>query len=305
MGGEPTFVSARDRDGAEWNTDALGPTKRGLPPAGAQAARTLWRGRLPALRPGQVVSGRAAAALGAVDLLARRRRAVLARPSLFADERAPDHYTSADAQRFMDAGAPAGRRPGCIQPGYEDVWYYLWRERKLPVNVDPLEARLDDELERARLRRVFDAGLASVTGYVLPLARGDACGLDHRPLVPARRAHVPAARRFANGLPAAARFAAVGLEGRLSVAVRPGPVRAARAAAGGGAAARAVPAANWHDRWSRFGRGAGRHPPWRAPAPRNSPATAPARGNRTRTRSAPRCAWRSAIRAARPGLRSN
>ncbi|MFW9594955.1 MAG: transglutaminase family protein, partial [Macromonas sp.] len=28
MGGEPTFVSARDRDGAEWNTAALGPTKR-------------------------------------------------------------------------------------------------------------------------------------------------------------------------------------------------------------------------------------------------------------------------------------
>ncbi|MDQ5832348.1 MAG: transglutaminase family protein, partial [Actinomycetota bacterium] len=30
MGGEPTFVSAEDRDGAEWNTTALGPTKRGL-----------------------------------------------------------------------------------------------------------------------------------------------------------------------------------------------------------------------------------------------------------------------------------
>ena len=30
MGGEPTFVSIDDMDGAEWNTTALGPTKRRL-----------------------------------------------------------------------------------------------------------------------------------------------------------------------------------------------------------------------------------------------------------------------------------
>jgi len=33
MGGEPTFVSARDRDGAEWNTDALGPPNADWPPS--------------------------------------------------------------------------------------------------------------------------------------------------------------------------------------------------------------------------------------------------------------------------------
>ncbi len=60
-----------------------------------------------------------------------------------------------------------------VIPGYEDTWYYLWRERRLPVNVDPFESRLDNEMERARLRRVFDQGLDAAVGYVLPLRRGD------------------------------------------------------------------------------------------------------------------------------------
>src|SRR5262249_11270758 len=58
-----------------------------------------------------------------------------------------------------------------VEPAYEDVWYYLWREGRLPVNVDPFDARLDDEIERDRLRRVFTQGLDAVVGYALPLGR--------------------------------------------------------------------------------------------------------------------------------------
>ena len=31
-----------------------------------------------------------------------------------------------------------------VFPAYEDAWYFLWRERKLPSNVDPFDSRLDD-----------------------------------------------------------------------------------------------------------------------------------------------------------------
>ncbi|MDF2464853.1 MAG: hypothetical protein K0Q43_3088 [Ramlibacter sp.] len=91
-------------------------------------------------------------------------------PALFADERQPSQYTSEDARRFVYA--LAGRldiTDHFIKPGYEDVYYYLWRERRLPVNVDPFDSRLDDEMERVRLRRVFEQKLDAVVGYVLPL----------------------------------------------------------------------------------------------------------------------------------------
>ncbi len=80
MGGEPTFVSITDRDADEWNLSALGPTKRLSRRRSALAFEAALRpGRVPAFRPGQVVPGRAVAAVVARLLLARRRRARLAR----------------------------------------------------------------------------------------------------------------------------------------------------------------------------------------------------------------------------------
>ncbi len=80
MGGEPTFVSLDDPDGAEWTTAALGPAKR------QQAVELLGRLRdhfaphAPAsFRARQMVSRRAAAAVGIRLLLAQRWSAYLGR----------------------------------------------------------------------------------------------------------------------------------------------------------------------------------------------------------------------------------
>ncbi len=65
MGGEPTFVSIDDMEGAEWNTAAVGPMKQQLRRyAHSAVAQPLCPRRPVALRPGQMVSRRTAAALG-------------------------------------------------------------------------------------------------------------------------------------------------------------------------------------------------------------------------------------------------
>ena len=188
MGGEPTFVSVDDRDGEEWNTSALGPTKRGI----AQSLLALLRDRYGSggflhfgqgkWYPGEQLPRWALTIAWRAD-----GQPCWQDPSLFADERHPHDATDADAQRFIEALAGRlGLDGSTVLPAFEDAWYYLWRERRLPVNVDPFDARLDDELERARLHRVFDQGLAAPVGHVLPLMRSESAEAGAPPWQTAR-----------------------------------------------------------------------------------------------------------------------
>ncbi|MBB3177923.1 DUF2126 domain-containing protein [Variovorax sp. Sphag1AA] len=178
MGGEPTYVATTDRDAAEWNTDALGPTKRGYATELVQKLRAEYgdggflhfgQGKW---YPGEQLPRWALSIFWRAD-----GERIWHNPDLFADERHPTNYTSEDARRFTNALAQRlGLTERYIQPGYEDVYYYLWRERRLPVNVDPFESKLDDEMERMRLRRVFTQKLDAVIGYMLPIEASNADG---------------------------------------------------------------------------------------------------------------------------------
>ena len=68
-------------------------------------------------------------------------------------------------------GAEVGGGSEAVIAAYEDPLAYLMKERQLPVNVDPLDNKLDDPEERERLRRVFERGLGKPAGFVLPLLR--------------------------------------------------------------------------------------------------------------------------------------
>ncbi|MBC7469738.1 MAG: transglutaminase family protein, partial [Ramlibacter sp.] len=155
MGGEPTFVATSDRDAAEWNTDALGPTKRAYATELVHKLRKEYgQGGFLHFGQGKWYPGEQLPRWALSIYWRADGQPAWTNPALFADEHAPAHYTSEDAQRFI--GTLARRlqvTERFIKPGYEDVFYYLWRERRLPVNVDPFDSKLDDEMERVRLRR--------------------------------------------------------------------------------------------------------------------------------------------------------
>ena len=213
----------------------------------------------------------------------KRRRAVWRDPSLFADDGRRLPATARPKRRSSSRRWPSGSasiRRTCI-PGYEDAWYYLWRERRLPVNVDPLKSKLDDPEERARLAPGVRAGAGQGRRLrAAAAARRRPTGREwvERPLVPAPRAHVSASRRLADGLSPAARLAALGRpEDDATVALPAGSVRAARPAAA---------AASERPRRAAASRVAGaRRRPARHGRPRRSGRRADAAAS-----SAPRCA---------------
>ncbi|HWS14016.1 MAG TPA: transglutaminase family protein [Rhodocyclaceae bacterium] len=176
MGGEPTFVSVDDPDGAEWNTAALGPTKRGLAEGllAKLKAKYAPQGFLH-YGQGKWYPGEQLPRWSLGVWWRRDGEPMWANPALFADEGTDYGVTDADARRFLEGVAERlGVGGHHMMPAHEDVWYYLWRERRLPGNVDPFDARLDDPLERDRLRKVFGQGLDKVVGWVLPVVRDHA-----------------------------------------------------------------------------------------------------------------------------------
>ncbi|WP_374600979.1 DUF2126 domain-containing protein [Niveibacterium sp.] len=173
MGGEPTFVSIDDPDGAEWNTAAMGPDKKRL------AANLYHRMRERYAAQGLVHFGQGKWYPGeqlprwSLNCFWRKDGEPIWRdPALIADESKPGNADDILAGRFLRGIAERlALDPEFVFPAFEDSFYYMWRERRLPGNVDPLDSRLDDPLERDRLMRVFTQGLKKVAGYALPVAR--------------------------------------------------------------------------------------------------------------------------------------
>ncbi len=175
MGGEPTFVSVDDLDAPEWNTGAVGGDKE-------QRAEELVNRLRERFGPGGLLHfGQGKWYPGeslprwAFSLFWRKDgEPIWSEPSLIATSMR-GRPTGANAEEFaVEIATRLGLAPAYVQPAYEDVNYWLVREGELPVNVDPLDPKLDDPEERARFARVFERGLGKPTGYVLPIQRWNA-----------------------------------------------------------------------------------------------------------------------------------
>ena len=171
MGGEPTFVSIDDPDGPEWNFTAISHNKRLLSGTLIRRLREKFApGALLHYGQGKWYPGESLPRWALGCYWRKDGVPIWKDDSLIADESRNYGHTPKDARELASRiGKVLGVDVRWLLPAYEDVFYYTWKERRLPSNVTPEKSNLKNREERDRLARVFQKGLGEVVGYALPL----------------------------------------------------------------------------------------------------------------------------------------
>ena len=171
MGGEPTFVAANDMDGAEWNTAAVGPTKRHYAEELIRRLQTRFApGGLLHYGQGKWYPGEQLPRWAFALYWRTDRQPLWENPGLIAREHVPQAATIEEAKTFASALCSQLGLPGdSAMAAYEDAAHFVLVEQKLPIGATPAKNGLDDPAERERLIRVFDRGLTQPVSYVLPI----------------------------------------------------------------------------------------------------------------------------------------
>ena len=231
MGGEPTFVAIDDMDGDQWNTAALGEEKEQLAETLIKRLRQQWApGGLLHYGQGKWYPGESLPRWALGCYWRKDGRPVWTDERWIADASKDYGFGAAEAKRFIETLADTlAVSRDFIREGYEDILYYLHKEQRLPVNVDPSDPRLDDPEARARMAATFQRGLGAVVGYVLPLQHGS---WKSGPWPFRGGAHVPFARRFPRRVALAPGVPALGFRGGSFLRPPPGSHGRPGAAAG-------------------------------------------------------------------------
>ncbi len=181
MGGEPTFVSIDDFESEEWNTAAVGPTKRTL------ADRLIRRLRDRFAPGGFLHYGQGKWYPGeslprwTFSLYWRRDSKPIWSEAKWVAAEGDDTGAKAEQAKALlhSIASHLGVADDYVAPAYEDPAEWIVKEANLPDNVTPQNSKLKDPEERLRLARVFARGLTEPSGYVLPIQRWQAKAEGH------------------------------------------------------------------------------------------------------------------------------
>ncbi len=182
MGGEPTFIAATDFEAPEWNGAAVGPTK-------AAYADTLIRLLRDRFAPGSLLHhgqgkwypGETLPRWGYSIYWRRDGLPIWTDASLIAGEKPMAQGDEAEPVPTIDVALAGellrataeglGVEPEYVQAVFEDAEEWADKEAELPVNVTPLDPKIEDEELARRFKRTYRRGIDQPVGFVLPVQR--------------------------------------------------------------------------------------------------------------------------------------
>ncbi|MGB5436660.1 MAG: transglutaminase family protein [Maribacter sp.] len=173
MGGEPTFVSIDDMESEEWNTSADGEHKREL--ASKLSLRLMdvfGKGGVLHHTQGKWYPGEPLPRWLIGIHWRKDGELIWQDPKLLAsfseNYKLPKNIT----ETFLKTLAHfLGCPDESIMPAYEDAFYFLWEENKLPVDIDPKKYSKDDSHLRRKLGDILRQGIGKTVGHVYPLVK--------------------------------------------------------------------------------------------------------------------------------------
>ena len=176
LGGEPTFVSIDDFEAAEWNTDAVGPTKRVLADKLIRRLRDKFApGGFLHYGQGKWYPGETLPRWTFSLYWRRDGVPIWTDEKLISQESADSGATAQTAEQLLKAMASElGVADEFVLPAFEDPAEWIIKEANLPDNVTPQNSKLKDPEERFRIAQVFGRGLTEPSGFVLPIQRWQA-----------------------------------------------------------------------------------------------------------------------------------
>ena len=176
MGGEPTFVSIDDFESEQWNTHAVGPDKRRL--AGQLIGRPdacFAKGGLLHFGQGKWYPGETLPRWTLSLYWRKDGHPIWNDPDPLDREDTAEEVGADEARALLTGIAEALKVPrDNVLTAFEDTAEWIIKEGNLPENVTPDNSKLTDPEERARIARVFERGLTTPAGYVLPVQRWQA-----------------------------------------------------------------------------------------------------------------------------------
>jgi uncharacterized protein (DUF2126 family) len=169
QGGEPTFVSVDNMDGAEWNIEALGQQKWEL-------ANVLMKKMQDEFTSGEVTHfGQGKWYPGeplprwALNVFWRVDKMPIWRDKDLIGNTSTEIPASMMQRFSVQLVQRLGLNSSYGMPAYEDPWIAINEESRLPGNIDPHKHDLKRPDIRNNLAKQLRDGVTSVTAYVLPL----------------------------------------------------------------------------------------------------------------------------------------